>query len=172
MTTSAYFSIGTNLGDRFANLQRALSLLGAEMAITAVSPVYVTEPWGDTNQPKFLNICVAAATDLPPCDILDIIKSIEHDMGRLPSRHWGPRLIDIDLLLYGHTIVDEPGLTVPHPHMAERAFVLAPLANIIPTFVHPTTGRTIEAMLEDVDQTSVERLGEVPFPLVAEPIRA
>lgn len=169
MTTSAYFSIGTNLGDRFANLQRALRLLQAEMPITAVSPIYVTEPWGDADQPKFLNICVAAGTDLSPREVLDTIKAIEHDMGRVPSRHWGPRLIDIDLLLYGRQTVNEPDLIVPHPHMGERAFVLAPLANIIPTYVHPTTGRTIAAMLEDIDLNSVERLGEMPFPLVAEP---
>jgi 2-amino-4-hydroxy-6-hydroxymethyldihydropteridine diphosphokinase len=169
MTTSAYFSIGTNLGDRFANLQRALSLLQEEMAITAVSPIYVTEPWGDTDQPQFFNISVAAVTDLSPHAILETIKSAEKTMGRVPTRHWGPRLIDIDLVLYGHEVVDEPDLKVPHPHMAERAFVLAPLADIIPTYIHPVTGQTIQAMLDQVDLHSVERLGEIPFPLMMEP---
>ncbi len=172
MANSVYFSLGTNLGDRVANLQRALSLLQEQMTITAVSPIYVTEPWGDTNQPEFLNICAAAVTDLRPKEVLTTIKSIEDDMGRVASRHWGPRLIDIDLILYGREVVRDGDLTVPHPHMAERAFVLAPLADIIPNFVHPENGQTIQALLEAVDQEGVERLGELPFPLVSVPGRA
>ena len=165
MTKPVYFSIGTNLGDRFANLHRALSLLQGHMAITAISPVYATEPWGDRDQGEFLNICVAAMTSQDPVDLLHTIKMVEQEMGRMPSRHWGPRLIDIDLILYGHDVVREDGLSVPHPRMAERAFVLAPLANIIPTFVHPETGLTIQEMLDSVDQGGVERLGELPFSL-------
>lgn len=167
MTKSVYFSIGTNLGDRFANLQRALSLLQDEMPVTAVSPVYATEPWGDKDQPQFLNICAAAVTNLGPSDVLAKIKRIEANMGRVPSRHWGPRLIDIDLVLYGDDLVELPELTVPHPQMGGRAFVLAPLANIIPDFVHPETGQTIQQMLDQIDQSNVERLGELPFPLLA-----
>lgn len=171
MARSVFFSIGTNLGDRYANLQRALHLLQDEMAITAVSPVYVTEPWGDADQPEYLNICVAAVSDRDPHELLGTIKSVEQVMGRQPSRQWGPRLIDIDLVLYGHEVIETADLVVPHPHMSERAFVLAPLADLIPDFVHPLSGRTIREMLESLDQRSVERLGEIPFPLAAMPER-
>ena len=123
MTTTAIFSIGTNLGDRSANLQRAVDLLGRQLSITAISPVS-TEPWGDPDQPHFLNICVAADTDVQPTDLLVLIKSIESEMGRVPTRRWGPRLIDLDLILYGDDLVTEPNLIVPHPSMNERAFVL------------------------------------------------
>lgn len=169
MTKAVYFSIGTNLGDRFANLQRALNLLQAHMNITAISPVFATEPWGETDQPQFLNMCAAAVTDMRPHEVLETVKAIESEMGRAPTRHWGPRLIDIDLIFFNHEIVREPDLTVPHPLLAERAFVLAPLANIIPDFVHPETGKTVQEMLDDVDQSGVERLVELPFPEVAHP---
>ena len=159
-----YLGLGSNLNDRYANLERALALLQEHFTITAVSPVYATEPWGDTNQPPFLNICVAAATNLPPHDVLHILKSIEVDMGRQPSRRWGPRLIDMDILFYDRLILADEELTIPHPRIAERAFVLAPLADIIPTFRHPQTGDTIEEMLERVDTKGVERLFEMQFP--------
>lgn len=160
-----YFGIGTNLGDRFANLQEAVEKLQERMTVTAVSPVYATEPWGDTDQPPFLNACVAAVTDRDPRDLLALVKEIERDMGRTPTRHWGPRLIDIDILFYNQLILHEPDLTLPHPSVPERAFVLAPLADIIPEYVHPETGKTVQQMLDEVESSGVQHLMELPFPV-------
>lgn len=159
-----YLSLGSNLNDRFGNLQRAVDELQKHVKITALSPVFATQPWGDTDQPPFLNICVAAISDLAPHDLLDRIKTIEIDMGRQPSRHWGPRLIDIDILFYDKLVLRDEELTIPHPHLAQRAFVLAPLAVIIPDFRHPQTGLSVQEMLEQVDLSSVERMVEMPFP--------
>lgn len=159
-----YLSLGSNLNDRYANLQRAIAGLQAHFTITAISPVYVTEPWGDTDQPAFLNVCVAAATTAPPHDALRLIKEIEADMGREPTRRWGPRLIDIDILFYDKLILADEELIIPHPRIAERAFVLAPLADIIPDFRHPQTGETIEEMLDRLGVAGVERLFEMQFP--------
>jgi 2-amino-4-hydroxy-6-hydroxymethyldihydropteridine diphosphokinase len=159
-----YLGLGTNLGDRYANLQRAVDELQKILTITAVSPVFSTEPWGDVDQPSFLNICLAAVGSLSPHDLLAQIRRIEQDLGRLPSRRWGPRLIDIDILFYDSLILSDEKLTIPHPHIAERAFVLAPLAVIIPDFRHPQTGISVREMLDNVDSSGVERLFEMPFP--------
>ncbi len=159
-----YLSLGSNLNDRFANLRRAIDELQQYVAVTAISPVFVTEPWGDTDQPPFLNICVAVAGDLSPHEMLHRAKEIERKMGREKTRHWGPRLIDIDILFYDRLILQDDELTIPHPHIAERAFVLAPLAEIIPDFRHPQTNLTVQEMLDNVDLAGVERLVELPFP--------
>lgn len=167
MMKPVYLGIGTNLGDRYANLQEAVAQLGKRVTVTAVSPVYATEPWGETDQPPFLNACVAAVTDLPPRELLVVVKDIEREMGRTPTRHWGPRVIDIDILFYNRLVVHEPDLAIPHPRIPERAFVLAPLADIIPDYVHPETGETVEQMLERADMAGVEFLMELPFPIVS-----
>jgi len=163
--SSIYLGLGSNLGDRFANLQRAVDALGQYLTITSISPVFATEPWGDPDQPSFFNICVAAVGNLPPHELLDRIKTIEHELGREPSRHWGPRLIDIDILFYDKLVLSDERLTIPHPCIAERAFVLAPLGVIIPDFRHPETGESVQEMLEKVDLSGVERLFEMPFPV-------
>lgn len=159
-----YLSLGSNLGDRYANLRRAVALMQEKVAITAVSPVFATEPWGKTDQPPFLNICVAAVTTLSPHEVLNAIKSIEQQMGRQATSHWGPRLIDIDILFYDSVVIQDEDLTIPHPHIAERAFVLAPLATIIPDYKHPQTRETVQEMLEKIGSEGVERLFEMPFP--------
>lgn len=159
-----YLSLGSNLSDRYGNLRRALSLLQEHVKITAVSPVFATAPWGDLDQPQFLNICAAAVTSLSPHDLLAVTQQIERALGRQPSRHWGPRLIDIDILFFDNQILQDEVLTIPHPHVAERAFVLAPLATIVPNLRHPQTGATVQEMLEQVDTSGVERLLEMPFP--------
>lgn len=158
--TPAFFSLGSNLGERMNNLQTAVRQLAAQTTILAQSPVYETAPWGDEDQPAFLNMCVAVTTELAPAQLLAYVKRIEHEMGREPTRRWGPRLIDIDILLYGHEVVQQPNLTIPHDSMPMRAFVLAPLADLIPDFVHPVTGKPIARMLREVDATGVVRLGE------------
>lgn len=159
-----YFSLGSNLSDRYGNLRRALSLLQEHVKITAVSPVFATAPWGVLDQPPFLNICAAAATSLSPHELLAVTQQIEQGMGRQQSRHWGPRLIDIDILFYDNLVLQDEDLTIPHPHVAERAFVLAPLAVIVPNLRHPQTGATVQEMLDHVDMSGVERLLEMPFP--------
>lgn len=159
-----YLSLGSNLNDRYANLGRAVDELQKHVKITAISPVFLTKPWGDTDQPPFLNICVAAVGNLTPHELLTSIKNIEREMGREPSRHWGPRLIDIDILFFDKLILKDEKLTIPHPHIADRAFVLAPLAVIIPNFRHPQNGMSVQEMLEKVDLSGVERMFEMPFP--------
>lgn len=158
-----YLSLGSNLGDRFANLRLAIARLQEHFTVTAVSPVYATEPWGDSDQPPFLNACVGAITTASPHVTLQLIKSIETEMGRRPSRRWGPRLIDIDILFYDRVILHDPGLTIPHPRIAERVFVLAPLADIIPDFQHPESGQTVQEMLDAIGPGGAERMVELPF---------
>lgn len=156
-------SLGTNLGERRQNLRRAVRALGQEMAVTAVSPVYETEPWGETDQSDFLNICLAATTALSPRQLLKSVKQIEQDLGREETYRWGPRLIDIDIIFYDDVVVAEEGLNIPHTRLPERAFVLAPLANVAPDWVHPITGKTVVEMLNAVYSTAVHRLPEPLF---------
>ena len=145
-----YLSLGTNLGDRPANLQLALQILARQMTITAVSSVYETEPWGVTDQPAFLNLCLAGFTSLEPYQLLDFCQLVEAEVGRWPTYKWGPRLIDIDILFYDNLILKDDILSVPHPFVDQRAFVLAPLADIAPAYEHPQTHKTVVQMLADV----------------------
>ncbi|MGK9165577.1 2-amino-4-hydroxy-6-hydroxymethyldihydropteridine diphosphokinase [Inquilinus limosus] len=142
------FALGTNLGDRAANLRRAIAWLRRTVAVEALSAVYETAPMYDTDQPPFLNMCVAARTDLEPEALLARLKAAEAEIGRVPSRPKGPRLIDIDLLLYGDRVIDRPDLVVPHPRMAERGFVLAPAADIAAGWRHPVDGRSVAQLLQ------------------------
>ena len=150
-----YLGLGTNLGDRAANLQAAVIGLAKELVITAVSPLYQTAPWGVTDQPDFINMCLAAETELSPIELLTFIKDLEVEIGRLPSKRWGPRLIDIDLLFYANQILETENLKIPHPELAERAFVLCPLADIAPNFVHPVLRQTIAALAAKVGDEGI-----------------
>lgn len=127
-------ALGANLGDREASLRDALGRLAAEPGIgrLAISPVYETAPVGYTDQPSFLNMVVRISTALPPVDVLRRLLAIEREMGRVRDVRWGPRNIDLDLLLVGETSLDTPELTLPHPRMGERAFVLVPLRDVWP----------------------------------------
>ena len=150
-----YLGLGTNLGDRAANLQAAIAGLAEKMVITAVSPIYQTPPWGVVAQPDFLNLCVAAECDLGPKELLAFVKNLEIEIGREPAVRWGPRLIDIDLLFYSDQIIEAENLTVPHPGMAERIFVLRPLADIVPDFVHPVLYQTIMQLCQAVENEGI-----------------
>jgi 2-amino-4-hydroxy-6-hydroxymethyldihydropteridine diphosphokinase len=132
--TRAYLGIGSNLGDRLANLQLAVDGLAAAGGVTvvAVSPVYETDPVGGPEQPEFLNAVVAVDTELDARGLLGIAQRIEADAHRVRRERWGPRTLDVDVLFVGDAIVDEPDLVVPHPRLHERAFVLAPLADLGP----------------------------------------
>ncbi|VAW41702.1 2-amino-4-hydroxy-6-hydroxymethyldihydropteridinepyrophosphokinase [hydrothermal vent metagenome] len=148
--------LGTNLGDRLDNLQQAVDGLAREMSITAVSSIYQTHPWGIIDQPDFLNCCLMAETDLSPQELLTFIKNLEAEIGRLLGKRWGPRLIDIDILFYANQILETEKLTIPHPGLHERAFVLRPLADIAPDFVHPLLGQTVSELLTAVPPTDIK----------------
>lgn len=168
MTSQVYLALGSNLGQRTENLQLAIDKLGQHVAIEAVSPVYVTEPWGVTDQPEFLNLCLSARTRLSADDLLAVCKNVERELGREPGPRWGPRLIDIDILFYGSQVIDRGELQVPHPRLAERAFVLVPLADIAPDLVDPRSGRTVTELLAQLNASGV-RLPSQPRPRVRRP---
>ncbi|SEP63127.1 2-amino-4-hydroxy-6-hydroxymethyldihydropteridinediphosphokinase [Faunimonas pinastri] len=130
----AVLGLGGNLGDRRGNIAAAIDALAAEPGITvaAVSALYETPPWGKTDQPAFLNAAVLVETDLAPRALLEAVLGVEQALGRLRLERWGPRLIDIDILLYGDRVIEEAGLTVPHPFLHQRAFALAPLVDVAP----------------------------------------
>ncbi|OGO31715.1 MAG: 2-amino-4-hydroxy-6-hydroxymethyldihydropteridine diphosphokinase [Chloroflexi bacterium RBG_16_56_11] len=150
-TLTVYLGLGSNLGNRQDNLDMALKLLGQRMRIGKVSSIYDTEPLGNTSQPRFLNIACQVYTRLSPEGLLTLAKGIENKMGR-HGRSGEPRPIDIDILLYGDTVMETPTLTIPHPKMGERSFVLVPLAEIAPDAVHPVTKQTVREMGEAVKE--------------------
>ena len=144
-----YLSLGSNLGDREANLRAAIERLEApDVRVVRTSPVYETEPVDYTGQRWFLNLAVEAETSLSPMELLARIGKIERALGRVRTVAKGPRTIDIDILLYGDAMVRNATLEIPHPRMAERRFVLAPLADLAPGLRHPVTHRTVREMLD------------------------
>jgi 2-amino-4-hydroxy-6-hydroxymethyldihydropteridine diphosphokinase len=157
--STVYLALGTNLGDRLANLNTALAALPPIVTGLAGSPVYETPPWGMTDQPAFLNMVVRGKTRLTPPDLLAHLKRLEAELGRLPSIRYGPRLIDMDILFYEDLVLDTPELTIPHAQLHERAFVLVPLADLAPGLVHPVFGKTVHQLLEAVDTTGVKFYG-------------
>jgi 2-amino-4-hydroxy-6-hydroxymethyldihydropteridine diphosphokinase len=151
VTTTAFVGIGSNLGDREAHLSRAIELLSAEDAIevSGVSQIRETEPVGPVEQGPFLNAAVQVETELAPRELLDRLLDIERRMGRVRRERFGPRTIDLDLLLYGDEVVEEPGLTVPHPRLKERRFALEPLSDLDPGLTIPGAG-PISAVLAEL----------------------
>lgn len=151
-----YLGLGANLGDRMANLQAARDALQPPVAVLRNSKVYETSPWGFVDQPSFLNQVIEAQTTLSPYRLLHHLKSIERRLGRTTTFRYGPRLIDLDILFFGNQILDLGGLLIPHPRLAERAFVLVPLAELAPELVHPQNGQSIRQLLSHVDTSGVE----------------
>jgi 2-amino-4-hydroxy-6-hydroxymethyldihydropteridine diphosphokinase len=158
--SEAFIALGGNIGDVRATFNRAIAMVcdGAEVRLAARSSDYRTPPWGVTEQPPFVNAVIAVATSLPLHDLLARLQACEHALGRdrATERRWGPRAIDLDLLAYGDLVLDDPDLTLPHPRMFERAFVLVPLAEIAPDRV--IAGVRVREALERVDASGIEKL--------------
>jgi len=149
-----YLSLGANLGDRFANLSTAVSrLLAGGARLDGSSSIFETEPVGWGHQPNYLNICVTGLTAMTPLQFLGLAKKIEQDLGRVAAFRNGPRPIDIDLLLYGDQHFNSKELTIPHPRMIERTFVLVPLAELAPEVLHPILGMTVRALCNRLEVT-------------------
>ena len=144
----AYIGLGANLGGREETLRQAIAILAAadRVAVIRVSELRETDPVGMVDQPRFLNGAVAVETALAPRELLETLLRIERELGRVRGERWGPRTIDLDLLLYGDEVVDEPGLTIPHPRLHERRFALEPIAELDPTVEVPRRGRVSELL--------------------------
>lgn len=151
----AYLGLGTNLGDRLHNLQEAVRLLPLQVRPVAFSPIYETPPWGYLDQPPFLNQVIQADTELSPLQLLAHLKDVETRMGRQANFRYGPRLIDLDILLYDELIFEAPNLTIPHPRLHERGFILVPLADLAAQYRHPGLGVTIAQLLARVDTQGI-----------------
>src|SRR5579872_3463520 len=151
-THTIYLALGSNLGDRRGNLAAAMQRLREIMQIVTVSSVYDTEPVGYTEQPRFLNMVLRGQTTLPPQELLRAVKQIEKALGRQATFRNGPRPIDIDIIFYDDLHIEQDDLTIPHPRMAERAFVLVPLAEIAPERIEPVSGKSARQLLAEVPQ--------------------
>jgi len=156
---TVYLSLGANLGDRLANLRLALARLQTLARLEEVSSLYETQPQGVSDQPLFLNAVCRVSTGLEPQALLRFLKNVERETGRQPGgERWGPRPIDLDILLYDDRVLDAPELTVPHPRLAERAFVLVPLCELAPELRHPLLGKTMKELLASVGKKGVRKI--------------
>jgi len=158
MAFDCLIALGSNLGDKAANIDRAIALLAepGDIRLLARSRNYATEPWGKTDQDWFVNAAIAVATSLSPRLLLARCKEIERRMGRVETERWGPRIIDLDLLVYRGISIGEPDLVLPHPHIGARAFVLAPLMDLVPDLV--IGGKSVRAMHAAIDAAGVRAL--------------
>lgn len=152
VANEVYIGIGSNLGDRGELIDQAVQAMqNIELTeVVKVSSIIETKPVGGPEQDDYLNAVALLETELSPDDLLVALQSIEHELGRVREVRWGPRTIDLDILSFGQNISDDPTLTIPHPRIQERFFVLAPLAEIAPDWIHPSSGETVQSLLKDV----------------------
>lgn len=150
-----YIALGSNLGNRLANIKNAISNFTPQLDVKKKSPVYETPPWGYADQPAFLNQVVMAETYLEPEDLLSHLKRLEVVLGREPTFPNGPRLIDLDILFYDDVEINSPPLQIPHPRLHQRGFVLVPLHDLAPELIHPVLGKSVGEMLLDVDRLNI-----------------
>jgi 2-amino-4-hydroxy-6-hydroxymethyldihydropteridine diphosphokinase len=154
-----YLSLGSNIGDRIRYLKRAIGKIGESdsVVIRKISPVYETDPVGNPDQPRFLNVVISIETTLKPLRLLDYLLDIEEKLGRERNEKWGPRTIDLDILLFDELITSSDRLTLPHPRMHQRKFVLVPLSQVNPNLFHPSLKKSVEDLLRLCpDQSKVE----------------
>lgn len=156
-TACVCIALGSNLGDRLRNLHDAIERLPPMVRVTDQSLIYETEPWGYTEQPQFLNQVIQAVTALTPDELFNYLKKIESELGRKSAVRYGPRIIDLDLLFYNDLTYNTADLTIPHPRLHERAFVLIPLADIAPDMIHPVQNKTVNEILSQIDISGVTR---------------
>jgi len=154
---TVYLALGSNLGDRLANLKQAIVALPPQMEVSAKSSVYETPPWGYEDQPKFLNQVIKAKTYLDPEPLLKHLKRLEIALGRKESFPNGPRLIDMDILFYDDLVLNTAALVIPHPRLHERGFVLLPLMDINPELVHPINKKNVREMAASCDIGGIEK---------------
>jgi 2-amino-4-hydroxy-6-hydroxymethyldihydropteridine diphosphokinase len=158
--TLSILGLGGNIGDSRKLIATAIAQLATnpEITVEAVSPLYLTPPWGKVDQPAFLNAAARIDTTLSPRALLEAVLDVERQLGRQRLERWGPRRIDIDILLYGDADMDEPGLHIPHPRLTERAFALVPLADVMPDAV--IDGRMVGVWVAESDRAGMQRLAE------------
>lgn len=160
MEERIFIALGSNLGDRAGNIREAIRLAekGGGLRAVKVSPLYESEPWGLQDQPRFVNAVMEARTVLPPQGLLRYLKGIESEMGRKEGERWGPRVIDLDIIFYGARVIKDEGIEVPHPYAPERAFVMVPLSDIAPGFIHPLSGASAAEIAERLGKEGLRRL--------------
>ena len=164
METKVVLGIGGNKGDRASYLAKGREALAKEVSLISISQVYESEPWGGVaTNGNFLNQVLLIQTNLGPLALLQLTQKIEHALGRTREQHWGDRTIDIDILYFGDQVSSDPQLTLPHPYLSERRFVLQPLAEILPLMNHPVVGKSAVQLLEecrDLGRVSIWKSGE------------
>jgi 2-amino-4-hydroxy-6-hydroxymethyldihydropteridine diphosphokinase len=155
LETEVYLLLGSNIGDRLVNIDMACELIRKEINISIeTSRIYETAAWGKIDQSSFLNQAICIQTDIEPLTLLRILKKIEKAVGRIDTEKWGPRVIDIDILFYGQKVIQDPELQIPHPYLPVRRFVLLPMIDIAPHFMHPVLKKTITELLATCPDTS------------------
>ena len=173
LTAAVYLGLGANVGNRRANLRMALARMQTFARLEAVSRLYETAPVGLQEQPPFFNAACCVTTGLEPAALFRFLKNLEAEIGRRPGGPlWGPRPIDVDILLYGERVVESDDLRIPHPRLAERAFVLAPLCDLAPEMRHPSLGKTVRELLEAVGEAGVTVIAASGWEIGSPPLAA